>query len=156
METTPDTMSMEQAAEWQALQGMAQEDETSAVTAPAEDVPDLAEEIAGALLMAASVAAPVFPSLGQIYDAPTCERVGSALAPVCKKHGWLTDGIGGQYKEELLAIAVIAPLGIATYNGIKTDLERKKKKPEPQQGTPAPVMGERLKLKIGGQPLESE
>lgn len=126
----------EQAAEFAALEAMAQGvPQQGTQPAQQEDqqqaVP-LAQEIAGALLMAANVVGPMFPSLQAIYTPDTCEKVGMALEPVCIKHGWLQDGIGGKYKEELLALAVVGPLAFATYKGVQADIAASKPKENSQ------------------------
>lgn len=122
-------MEPEQAAELNALKGLvaAQEVETDKEQAQEPDVKQiaLAAEIGGLLVMMAGVASPMFPSLEQIYTPEVCEKVGNALEPVCIKHGWLQGGIGGEYKEEIMALCVMAPLAFATYKGIQGDIAAK-------------------------------
>lgn len=130
-QTTQDDMPGEQAAELAAIHALAGEQVIPG--APVEEqepeAEPLAVQIAGLLGMVVGLAGPVFPSLQMIYTPETIERVGLALAPVCDKHGWLQGGIGGKYKEELMAIAIVGPLAWATYAGVSQDIANRK----PQQ-----------------------
>jgi hypothetical protein len=136
---TPD----EKAAEFAALQQMANEPAPGApVTEPEPEQPaiPLAVQISAALGMVVNMAKPMFPSLERIYTAEVLEQVGISLQPVCDKHGWLQEGIGGKYGEELIALVVVAPLAYATYIGVRGDIDaRKPRKPDAQlQSTFAP------------------
>lgn len=128
---------LEAMAQSQAVPGAPQQEQQE----EAPPVP-LAQEIAGGLLMVANLAAPMFPTLQAIYTQETCQQVGVALEPVCIKHGWLVDGIGGKYKEELLALAVVLPLAFATYKGIQADIEASKKKESTQVENVALPLGQ--------------
>lgn len=100
----------------------------------------LADEISSMLGMFIGVAGPMFPSLESIYTPDAIKRVGVALQPLCEKHGWLQDGIGGKYGEELMALFVVGPLAYATYAGIASDIASRKQKREVKP-LEAPVPG---------------
>lgn len=83
--------------------------------------------IQGVLSMAVQVMVPMFPSLEGVYTPETIKGVGDGVAPVAVKHGWLAGDF--KYKEELIAIAVLYPVGQATYEAIEHDLRKVKEKP---------------------------
>lgn len=93
---------------------------------PAQRLP-LEQEIAGALQMASTVIAPMLPSVAAIYTEETCTAIGAALAPLCKKYGWLQNGIGGEYGEEIMALCIVGPIGYATVIAAKSDIAQRKK-----------------------------
>lgn len=128
-------MSAEQAADLAALSMAANEDQAGP-PAPGEaqaqsvNVPDLAGEISGLLAVAVATLSPMFPSLKAIYTTETIGAASQAVAAVCQKRGWLSGGMMGEYAEEVTALAIVGPLALATYQGIKGDIaERKKKEP---------------------------
>lgn len=118
-------MHAEQAADFAALQAAALEQgqpgQVSDTAAPAVR-PELAAEIGALIALAASALTPAFPSLKTIYTSETTAAAGHAIAAVCQKHGWLQNGVGGKYAEEIACAAVLLPLGWATYSGITADL----------------------------------
>lgn len=80
----------------------------------------IAAEVSGLVEALATVFAPFFPSIKRIYTAPTIKAVGEAVAPVCVKHGWSITG--GKWGEEIAAVAVLAPLTLATVSGVREDM----------------------------------
>ena len=103
---------------------------------------ELADEIKGLVSLAVPMLAPVFPCLPGIYTEPVTAAAAEAIAAVCKKHGWLPDGIAGGYGEEVTAAVVLLPLAFTTYRGCREDLDVKK------PGAPLPLPG------AGGAPVE--
>lgn len=138
-------MNPEQAADLAALKAAAMQagppGQPSDIDGPAVR-PELAAEVAALMALAASALSPAFPSLKQIYTEQTTAAAGHAIAAVCQKHGWLANGIGGKYAEEIACAAVLLPLSWATYNGIVADIEeRQKDKPKTEPalaGVPMP------------------
>lgn len=143
-------ISSEQAADFARLSAMASDVPPvpgEEVIPQAEAIP-LAGQISGMLEMLVNMAGPAFPSLAAIYTQEVIDNVGAALQPVCDKHGWLQDGIGGKYGEEIMALVVVGPLAYATYAGMKSDIQARapKKRTEsvagplgaPQMAAPIP------------------
>lgn len=130
-ETKPAPANAEQAADLAALQAAATSGEAVAAPAPAGATeaaqgPDLAQEIAGLVTVAVATLSPVFPSLKGIYTEETTAAASNAVAMVCKKHGWLSGGMMGNYGEEIACLAIVGPLAFATYQGVQADLEAKR------------------------------
>lgn len=126
--------SAEQAADFAALRAAA--DEQAAALAPVEPAgPDLAAEISDALGIVVGILGAPLPSLRAIYTDEVRAAVGASVAAVCNKHGWMQGGLMGQWGEEIACAAVVLPLGWATYNGVKADVERIKAAAE--NGRPA-------------------
>lgn len=90
--------------------------------------PDLATELQGLLTVAVQTLKPAFPSLGTIYTPETIGAAAGAIAGVCNKHGWMQGGLLGEWGEEIACVAVVGPLAIATYQGVKGDIEARKAK----------------------------
>lgn len=137
-------MPEEQAAELAALEAMAGEGQPLPGSQATEDVGQatgipLSKEIAGVLAMVVGVVGPMFPSIKTIYTKEVCEAVGEAVEPVCVKHGWLADGIGGKYGEEMMALMVVGPLAYATYVGVQSDIAARKKTSQAESQTPLPL-----------------
>lgn len=95
---------------------------------PSAPAVNLEAEIAALAKVAVAMLGPMFPSLREVYTPETIEAAASVTAPLCRKHGWLPNGIGGKYAEEIAAAAVLAPLAYATYRGITHDLAEAKRK----------------------------
>ncbi|GGI16911.1 hypothetical protein [Oxalicibacterium faecigallinarum] len=134
----------EQAAELAALTAMAGEGQPQpGATTPEQEQQapgvSLSQEIAGALAMMVGVVGPMFPSVKEIYTKEVCQAVGEAVEPVCIKHGWLADGIGGKYGEELMALMVVGPLAYATYVGVAGDIAARQKSSQVEKVTPLPL-----------------
>jgi hypothetical protein len=130
-ENTPTPPNAEQAADLAALQASATSGDAVAATAPAGQPeaaqgPDLAQEIAGLVTVAVATLSPIFPSLKGIYTDETTAAASNAVAMVCKKHGWLSGGMMGNYGEEIACLAIVGPLAFATYQGVHDDLEAKR------------------------------
>ncbi len=129
-------MSGEQAADLAALRAKVNEEpgQLSDGKIELEQRVELAGELKMLILLAAGALAPAFPSLAEIYTEQTAGAAGHAIASVCNKHGWMQDGVGGKWGEEIAAAAIILPLAWATYQGVQTDIaKRVKTKPEAQQ-----------------------
>lgn len=98
--------------------------------AAAMAMPDQRERIAGelsALVLAfVGIARPILPSLAEIYTTETTQAAAAAVAAVCVKHGWLDDGLMGEWGEEIAAAVVLLPLGFATVQGVRADLAARK------------------------------
>jgi len=75
------------------------------------------------------------PSLETIYTPEVTASAAGAVAAVCQKHGWLPEGIAGQYGEEIAAAVVLLPLGFATVRAVKGDIEANNRKAN--EGKPA-------------------
>lgn len=71
---------------------------------------------------------PAFPSLGSIYTPEVIQGLSATSAAVCNKHGWLQNGIGGKYAEELALGFMVLPIGMATYKGVTADISANKAK----------------------------
>lgn len=128
-EKLPAPSNDEQAADLAALQASANTGE--AVAAPtgqpeAVQGPDLAQEIAGLVTVCVATLSPIFPSLKGIYTDETTAAASNAIAVVCRKHGWLSGGMMGNYGEEIACVAIVGPLAFATYQGVQADLEAKR------------------------------
>lgn len=129
-EETKTPANTEQAADLAALQAVAN-DTPAGAPAPAGQHqavqgPDLAQEIAGLVSVAVATLSPIFPSLKGIYTDETTAAASNAIAVVCKKHGWLSGGMMGNYGEEIACLAIVGPLAFATYQGVQSDLEAKR------------------------------
>jgi hypothetical protein len=109
---------------------------------------DLAGEIAGLVSMGVALLSPMFPSLKDIYTEQAVGAASGALAGVCQKHGWMQGGMVGGWGEELAAVAIVGPLVFATVQGVKGDMQAKRKKAEPDR-LAAPVAGEVIAPKVG-------
>jgi hypothetical protein len=132
-------------------------------TAPeAPAAPTLQDELSGLIGMAVALAGPILPSLTTIYTPETTNAVAGAVASLCTKYGWLQDGIANGYSEEIAAAMVLLPVGMATYQGVRSDLAAMQpKKPDQlteKQFEAPPVVGEDTgqKTVIIGAPLPAE
>ena len=142
------SISAEQGADLAKLTAAANEANATAPGAPAPEPeptgPDLQTELAGLAKVAVATLGPMFPSLKTIYTDETIGAASGAVAAVCNKRGWLSGGIMGEWAEEITAVAIVGPLALATYQGVKADMaERERKagaKPAPATlGAPAPA-----------------
>jgi hypothetical protein len=93
---------------------------TSSPAAPA------ASPLAAELKMFASgilnMVFPAFPSLRGIYTEPVIDGLCNSGAAVCDKRGWLQNGIGGEYAEEIAFVLMAIPLGLATNAAVRHDI----------------------------------
>lgn len=119
----------EQASDLAALQNRTfSVDEVANGAASTEiEKPGLAEEIATLLIMFASMAKPILPSLATVYTKETTAAAGEAIAALCAKYGWAENGLMGEWGEEVAAAVVLVPLAIATFNGVKADISENKR-----------------------------
>lgn len=102
-----------------------------AAALPAVDpVAVLADEVAGIMSAVVAALSPMLPSLQGIYTDATTRAAASAIAAVCVKRGWLAGGLFGAYREEISAATILIPLGMATYQGVMADMNRK---PKPEE-----------------------
>jgi hypothetical protein len=139
------------AEELKALEGEALAVDALTAPAPTPDqqaeaaqaAPNEAAEIAALLQIMAGLAAPLFPSLAKIYTAETCNAIGQAAAPVMAKHGWSTGTMLGKYAEELALLAVVAPIGFATWQGVQADVAAAKAKAK-KDDKPQEVIAEQV------------
>lgn len=123
----------EEAADLRALQRAADGDPATVSAEGAEGqggavAPPLGQELAGMLFMLSKVVAPLLPSVGAIYTQEACDAVGAAVAPVCEKHGWLQNGVGGEWGEEIMCLVVVGPMAWATYMAASNDMQAMKDK----------------------------
>lgn len=128
-----EVISGEQAADLAALQSKVNDDMQAAQNAEPEQTsrPELANEFKVVIMMATGALTPAFPSLAEIYTEETAGAAAHAMASLCNKYGWLQDGIGGKWAEEIAAGAILLPLAWATYQGVQADIaKRAKKQPE--------------------------
>lgn len=91
---------------------------------------DEVAELSAIIGIVTSLFAPVFPSLTKIYTPETVASIAGAAVPVMQKHGLSTGGILGKWAEELALLAVVAPVAMATYQGVQSDIAAAKAKPE--------------------------
>lgn len=154
MDKELEQLSAEQAADLAGLQRMAADGEPvqMAEEAPQEDPAEsLGGEIAGILMAMAAAVGPALPSLKRIYTPETSKAAGDAVARVCVKHGWLGDGLLGNWGEEIGAAVVLIPLAVTTYQGVKADVDAMKpKKAPPKVEAPGAAT-----VQIGSTPQET-
>lgn len=74
----------------------------------------------------------VGPSLAEIYDDATCDRLASALGPVLAKY----DLNLGKFGPELVLAAVAVPLGVQTYKAVKAEGEKREQLAKQKPGDP--------------------
>jgi hypothetical protein len=109
-----------------------------AAAPPAEQAQpvNLAADLAGLTELAVTMAAPMFPRLRQVYTPETIEAAAAVSARLCEKHGWLQDGVGGKYAEEIAAGVVLAPLAYSTYAAITADMADQKRQAQADKEKP--------------------
>lgn len=141
----PVTLPDEQRAELAALEAVAagQAGLVAAVTEPEPAAPavDLAGELRAMIALFVGMVGLVFPSLPKIYTPEATTAASEAVASVCVKHGWLSGGLMGDWGEEIAAAVVLAPLALATYQGIRADISAAKKPGVPDTGGAAAKVG---------------
>lgn len=144
--TAPEpAISDNQAADLASLQSAAAAQESGSPVEPAPEAPrvELAGELAGLLSAVVGIIKPAFPTVASLYTPETIDTAAGAVAKVCNKHGWLQSGVMGEYSEEITALAILLPLGMATVNAVRADnaaraAEDKRKQPD-AFGPSAPV-----------------
>lgn len=130
---TAAAMEQEQAAELAALQSTAaeQQSELDAAAGVSEPVaPNLGAELSHLVTAFVLMAAPILPSLKRIYTEETTAAACGAVGAVCEKHGWLTEGVMGNFGEEIAAAVILIPLAIATATGVRGDIAENKRNME--------------------------
>lgn len=101
------------------------------IDAAAVDMAEQAAQVAGAeaselsalLTIATGLFTPIFPCLAKIYTPDAVRNLADSFVPVMMKRGWSTGGILGRFGEEVAFCAVAFPVALATYAGIKADVE---------------------------------
>jgi hypothetical protein len=138
MHDDQDAMSAEQAADLMRLQ-LAAAEPNAAVQAMADAEAAQAEaaqaaqvdENTNAVRLGLDVAIPflcrLYPSLADVYTDETRGAVAMTVGPVLTKYGVHLGDVGGRYREEIAMVAVCAPIAMATYQGIKADVEAREK-----------------------------
>lgn len=160
------TTTSEQAADLAALAAAANDGAPGAPATLAEQEPprrDLAAEITGLVTAAVAALGPMFPSLKTIYTPETTQAAAGSIAAVCDKHGWLADGLGGKWGEEIACAFIVGPLAFATYQGVRADLAARApaKAPERLDGpnlaaqAPTEVPGSKTVTFGGAAPVEA-
>lgn len=114
--------------------------EAMAAAAPAGV--DIAAEIGGIVSMLVKVLEPAFPSLPGIYTPEVTAAASGAVAALCQKHGWLREGIGGKYGEELAVALIVGPLAVQTVVAVKADMAARQKTPLAPSGEAVPDVPE--------------
>jgi hypothetical protein len=133
-------LSSEQAQDLAALEmGVAESPMLPGEEEPQDPAETLGEEIAGIVLSLAAVLSPALPSIRKIYTPETTKAAGAAIAAVCVKHGWLSGGVMGEWSEEISAAIILLPLGVATYQGVKSDVAELKAKALPAGKAPEKI-----------------
>lgn len=155
----------EQAADLAALTAQAT-NVPAAPGAPVEPEPepsDLAGEIAGMTLAAVEMLGPMFPSLPTIYTPTATAMAAAAVAKLCKKRGWLENGLTGKWGEEIACALIVGPLAVATVKGVRSDLAARAPAQEPQRlefpavsDAPAPQEPAASKVVTFGAPAPAE
>jgi len=80
----------------------------------------------------------LYPSLTAIYDEKARSAVAMTIGPVLTKYGVDLGDVGGRYREEIAMVVVCGPIAMATYQGIKADVEaRTTPVPKAVASTPA-------------------
>lgn len=96
--------------------------DTSQQTSNAPVEMTLEGELEMYLTMLFNMLFPAFPSLKPLYTPEVIKGIAIQTSVVCRKHGWLVNGLGGQFAEELALLVMVVPLGVATYAAVKHDL----------------------------------
>lgn len=104
--------------------------------AEAAPPPDVAAEMSALLVAVAGLLTPLFPSLATIYTKETCDRLGTASAPVMDKYGLSVGGLFDRWGAEITLAATAFPVAIATAQGIRADLAQRQAQ---QDATPVRV-----------------
>lgn len=114
------------------------ESEAALATASMSDMN--AAGIAGVLEMALPLITPLYPSLESVYTPDVRAQVAAAMGPLLAKYGVNLSEMGGKYREEITAAFVCVPVAVATYKGIKADIESRAKQPTLHTQPAAPAL----------------
>lgn len=122
-------------AEMQALE------DAEAAQAAAE-VAAQVDQNSNAVRMGLDIAIPflsrLYPSLADVYTDEARGAVAMTVGPVLTKYGIDLGDVGGRYREEIAMVVVCGPIAMATYQGIKSDVEaREKRVPKAVAAPPA-------------------
>lgn len=79
---------------------------------------------------AAGILTPAFPSLATNYTTATCRRLGEAAEPVMDKYGLSVGSLFERWGAEITLAAVALPIALATAQGIKADLAKRRAPPD--------------------------
>lgn len=130
----------DRAADWAALEKMAGEGAQAAgaveAVETAQVVPDLEGELNDVLnSLLVPLAVQMWPSVGANLSPDRVKAPCMTFAALCKKRGWLQDGLmGGENAVEIACAFATVPLVIATYKGIRADIAAR----QPAQPTSVP------------------
>jgi hypothetical protein len=132
-------MSEEQAAELRRLQltagepnaEMAALEQAEADKAAAEQAAQV-DQNSQAIRMGLDIAIPflsrLYPSLAEVYDDGARGAVAMTVGPVLSKYGIDLGDVGGRYREEIAMAVVCGPIAMATYAGMKADIEARERR----------------------------
>lgn len=102
----------------------------------------LTDQNTGQVRMILALAVPLlgklYPSLVDIYTDPTCDQVAGTLGPVLTKYGVNLGDLGSQWGEEIAAVLVCGPIAVATYQGIKADVQARVEQAPKAVASPQP------------------
>jgi len=132
-------MSEEQAADLRRLQLAADEPnrelqalEDAEAASQAAEMAVQVDQNSQAVRMGLDVAIPflckLYPSLETIYDEGARQAVAMTVGPVMTKYGVNLGDVGGRYREEIAMVMVCGPIAMATYQGMKADIEAREKR----------------------------
>lgn len=131
-------ISDEQAADLRRLQLAADEPnkemqalEDAEAANQAAEVAAQVDQNSNAVRMGLDIAIPflarLYPSLADVYTDDARMAVAMTVGPVLTKYGVDLGDVGGRYREEIAVVAVCGPIAMATYQGIKADVEAREK-----------------------------
>lgn len=131
-------MPAEQLAELRRLELGANEPNTELQALEDAEAAQVAAEVAAqvdqnsnAVRMGLDIAIPflsrLYPSLAEVYTDEARGAVAMTVGPVLTKYGVDLGDVGGRYREEIAMVAVCGPIAMATYQGIKADIEAREK-----------------------------
>ena len=128
-------LSAEQANDLAMLTAAAEEGEGNDFqeTVTADPVDSLGNEVCGIVLAMVATLGPALPSLKRIYTPEVTKAAADSVARVCVKYGWLSDGLMGQWGEEIGAAVILVPLAVTTAQAVKGDIARLKAQAEESQ-----------------------
>lgn len=90
-----------------------------------------ADQNSQAVRMGLDIAIPflskLYPSLAEIYTDEAKGAVAMTVGPVLTKYGIDLGDVGGRYREEIAMVVVCGPIAIATYQGMKADIDARVK-----------------------------
>ena len=132
-------MSEEQAADLRRLQLAADEPnkelqalEDAEAANQAAEVAAQVDQNSNAVRMGLDIAIPflsrLYPSLAEVYTEEARGMVAMTVGPVMTKYGIDLGDVGGRYREEIAMVVVCGPIAMATYQGMKADIEAREKR----------------------------